>query len=202
MPTVGALVLTFFLAICAFAQFEATLALLTGAAFGMSVEDNFLVFATVGAVLMFAGGYCRSLVKKRGELSMLTIGLGLMILGLGGLAGVAFAATGGSASEGEAGSLKPAFYLSMSVAVIGFSFLTPSVSALVSRRSDPARQGEVMGVNQAFSSLGRIIGPFLGSVLFQIDASHTLPYLAAVGLLLSVGLLLPRVRGSEPKESG
>jgi MFS family permease len=85
----------------------------------------------------------------------------------------------------------------MSIAVTGFAFLNPSVSSLVSRRSDPARQGEVLGVNQSFASLGRIIGPFLGSVLFQIDSSHTLPYLAAVALLLLVGLLLPRVRAKD-----
>jgi MFS family permease len=81
----------------------------------------------------------------------------------------------------------------VSVAVIGFAFVNPSVSALVSKRADPARQGEVLGVNQAFASLGRIIGPFLGSVLFQAGASRTLPYLCAVGLLLIVGALLPRI---------
>src|SRR4051812_11111575 len=64
MPTVGALVLIYFLAIFAFANFEATLALLTQAAFGMSVEDNFLVFAFVGGVLMFAGGAYRPLAKR------------------------------------------------------------------------------------------------------------------------------------------
>jgi MFS transporter, DHA1 family, tetracycline resistance protein len=194
MPTVGALVLIYFLAICAFAQFEATLALLTESAFGMSVEDNFLVFATVGAVLMFAGGGYRPLVKKRGEERMMTIGLVLMIVGLGGLAAVAFQASGGAPLKAGAGWLKPAFYLAMSIAVIGFAFVNPSVASLVSRRSDPTRQGEVLGVNQAFASLGRIIGPFLGSVLFQVDASHILPYLAAVGLLLAVGALLPRIR--------
>ena len=82
----------------------------------------------------------------------------------------------------------------MSVAVIGFAFVNPSVSALVSKRADPARQGEVLGVNQSFASLGRILGPFLGSVLFQMGASHILPYVAAVGLLLVVAVLLPRVQ--------
>ena len=72
-----------------------------------------------------------------------------------------------------------------------------AVSALVSKRADPARQGEVLGVNQAFASLGRIIGPFLGSVLFQADTRHTTPYLAAVGLLVLVACLLPRVRSGE-----
>ena len=48
MPTVGTLVLIYFLAIFAFANFEATLALLTQNAFGLSDNDNFLVFAFVG----------------------------------------------------------------------------------------------------------------------------------------------------------
>lgn len=90
--------------------------------------------------------------------------------------------------------LKVGFYVAMSTAVVGFAFVNPSVSALVSKKADPSRQGEVLGVNQAFASLGRIIGPFLGSVLFQWNDSHILPYLCAVGLLLIVGLLLPRIK--------
>jgi len=189
MPTVGKLIFIYFLANFAFAQFEATLALLTQAAFGMSVEDNFLVFATVGAVLMFAGGMYRPMVKKRTEQKMMSIGVVLMIVGLAGLALVAFQAD----ETGQRSWIKTAFYLSMAISVIGFAFVNPSVSALVSKRSDPARQGEVMGVNQSFASLGRILGPFLGSVLFQAHASRTLPYAAACGVLLVVGVLLPRL---------
>lgn len=193
MPTVGKLIFIYFLAIFAFAQFEATLALLTQAAFGMSVEDNFLVFATVGAVLMFAGGMYRPMVKKRTEQKMMSIGVVLMVIGLAGLALVAYLAgryRDGVPSDAE----KWLFYLSMSIAVTGFAFVNPSVSSLVSKRSDPARQGEVMGVNQSFASLGRILGPFLGSVLFQAGASHILPYVSAVVLLLIVAALLPRVK--------
>ena len=209
MPTVGILILMYFLAIFAFAQFEATLALFTGAAFGMSVEDNFLVFALVGAVLTFAGGSYRGFVRRRTEHQMLALGLVLMLAGLGGLAGVAWAAPSAppalAAVAGDlavvslppaSGAVKAAFYCSMAIAVVGFAFVNPSVSALVSKRADPARQGEVLGVNQSFASLGRILGPFLGSVLFQAGVSHTLPYFAAVGLLLLVASLLPRVRAN------
>src|SRR5262245_55379830 len=90
MPAVGTLILIYFLAIFAFAQFEATLALLTDAVFKMSVEDNFLVFAAVGAVLMFAGGMYRPLVKKHSEKKLMSVGVTLMIAGLAGLAGIAF----------------------------------------------------------------------------------------------------------------
>ena len=180
MPTVGALVLVYFLAIFAFANFEATLARVTQDAFAMSDNDNFLVFAFVGGVLMFAGGAYRGLVKRRTEMKMLGIGVGLMILGLAGVGLVAYLAYSAHASGAgvPVSQLKVGFYFAISVSVVGFAFTNPSVSALVSKRADPSRQGEVLGVNQAFASLGRILGPFLGSVLFDVHASRTLPFLA------------------------
>jgi MFS family permease len=192
MPSVGTLILIYFLAIFAFAQFEATLALFTDAAFGMTLDDNFLVFALVGAVLTFAGGSYRSFVKRHSETKLMTTGVGFMIFGLLGLGIVAYVS-----SLPDAPGLKLAFYTSMSVAVIGFAFVNPSVSALVSKKADPSRQGEVLGVNQAFASLGRILGPLLGSILFQAGVWHTLPYLAAVGLLVFVMTLLPRIKAAD-----
>jgi MFS transporter, DHA1 family, tetracycline resistance protein len=192
MPTIGSLILIYFLAIFAFANFEATLALFTQSAFGMTDDDNFLVFAFVGAVLMFAGGMYRPLVKKRTEFPMMTVGVGGMILGLAGMAVVGYLAS--RPERPSADVLKPLFYVAVSVSVIGFAFVNPSVSALVSKRADPARQGEVLGVNQSFASLGRILGPFLGSVLFQAAASRTLPYLTGVLTLAVVAVLLPRIK--------
>jgi DHA1 family tetracycline resistance protein-like MFS transporter len=199
MPTVGALVLIYFLAIFAFANFEATLARLTESAFGMNNRDNFLVFAFVGAVLMFAGGMYRPMVKKRSEAKMLQGGIGLMLLGMIGLIAVGFGAAmeTGSGAKADVPWLKPLFYIAVAVAVIGFAFTNPSVSSLVSKRADPARQGEVLGVNQAFASLGRILGPFLGSVLFDVHASRTLPYFAAVFTLLVVAALVPKIKTNE-----
>jgi MFS family permease len=190
MPAVGTLVLIYFLAIFAFANFEATLARLTESAFQMSNRDNFLVFATVGAVLMVAGGVYRPLVKKRTEARMLPVGIVLMVLGMLGLWGVAYAAGGGY--------LKAGFYAAMATAVVGFAFVNPSVSALVSRRAPADRQGEVQGVNQAFASLGRILGPFAGSVLFLSGRPGTLPYALAAVVLLAVLGMVPRVRGERP----
>jgi MFS family permease len=189
MPAVGALVLIYFLAIFAFANFEATLARLTESAFKMTNKDNFLVFATVGAILTFAGGMYRPLVKKRGEEKMLTAGVGLMMLGMLGLFGIAF-----SASSGDTANLKIGFYASMAVAVIGFAFVNPSVSASVSKRAPRDRQGEVQGVNQSFASLGRILGPFVGSVLFLTGRPGTIPFLVAAVVLVAVLGLVGKTR--------
>jgi MFS family permease len=191
MPTVGALILIYFLAIFAFANFEATLALFTQSAFGMSDDDNFLVFAFVGAVLMVAGGAYRPLAKKHAEVKLLARGVAMMILGLGSIGAIAYFASHPDESVGR--GWKVFFYGAAALSVTGFAFTNPSVSALVSKRTDPARQGEVLGVNQAFASLGRILGPFCGSVLFQAETSRTLPYLAAVVTLVVVAALVARI---------
>jgi uncharacterized protein YqgC (DUF456 family) len=77
------------------------------------------------------------------------------------------------------------------------------VAALVSKRADPSRQGEILGVNQSFAALGRILGPFVGSVVFEQHPSRVLPYAVAVGVLLLVVALFPVVsRGNEVTTSG
>ncbi len=84
--------------------------------------------------------------------------------------------------------------VSMTLAVVGFAFLTPSAQALVSRRSDPAKQGEILGVNQSAASLARILGPIFGLSLYKLTSSHLLPYLFGAALLLVMLPLLPRIR--------
>ena len=193
-PAVGALVLTYFLSIFAFANFEATLARFTKEGFGMTDDDNFLVFASIGAMLMVAGGLYRPLAKRLPETKLLATGLAMLILGMAGIGGLAWllyrdAATGMAVS----GGLRWLFYTACAAAVAGFAFVNPSVSALISMRADPARQGEVLGVNQSFASLGRILGPFAGSMLFSLHPSRVLPYVAAIATLCYVVTLLPRV---------
>ena len=189
MPAVGALVLVYFLSIFAFANFEATLARLTKAAFGMNDDGNFLVFAFIGCMLLLAGGAYRPLAKRLSESTLLAGGVALMILGLGLMGGVAWGVFRGAASPVS----QNLFYAAAALAVAGFAAVNPSVSALISRRADPDRQGEVLGVNQAFASLGRILGPLAGSILFDAHASHTLPFVAAVVTLGLVALILPRI---------
>ena len=198
MPTVGPLVLTYFLAIFAFANFEGTVALFTQSAFGLTNEDNYLAFAFIGAVLMVAqGAVYRPLSTRRPEDYLLKLGVAMMLLGLGGLAAVAFGAHQLRASPDAVNGLKTYFYLSVAVAVFGFAFVNPSVSALVSKRADPRRQGEVLGVNQSFAALGRILGPFVGSYVFFQHDSRVLPYAVAAATMLFVVGLLPAVKTPE-----
>jgi MFS family permease len=184
-PTVGILVLTFFLATFGFAGFEATLSLLTRD-MGYSDQDNFWIFAYVGAILMLTQAFIyRRLVKKYHEVQLMRLGVGFMFLGLVGLAAVAM--------SGDS-SLRPtALFISLALGVIGFAFLTPSAQALISKRSDPARQGEVLGVNQSCAAMARILGPVTGLVLFKAESTHMLPYAASAVLLVIVMALLTKV---------
>ncbi|MFM8708119.1 MAG: MFS transporter, partial [Planctomycetia bacterium] len=138
MPQVGPLVLIYFLSIFSFANFEATLARLTESAFRMTDDGNFLVFAFIGLMLLIAGGLYRPLAKRLPETRLLTAGVGLMIRGLGGVGLVAWAVHGLGARHGW--PLEKLFYLAAAVAVAGFAFVNPSVSALISRSADPDRQ--------------------------------------------------------------
>jgi MFS family permease len=197
-PALGPLIFAYFLAIFAFANFEATLSLFTEYVFHMGRKSNSLLFAYVGFVLMLAqGGFYRRLAGKKTELSLMTAGVTMMFLGLGGIAAVALAAHPDSAA-----GLRWVFFLTIAVAVFGFAFVNPSVSSLVSKRADPARQGEVQGVSQSFASLGRILGPFIGSVLFQVHPTRVLPYAAAGVTLAVVALLLPVIRRTEGTRMG
>jgi DHA1 family tetracycline resistance protein-like MFS transporter len=193
MPTVGGLVLVYFLSIVAMAGFESTLALFTEKAFGMADDSNFLVFAAIGFVLLLAGGCYRPLAKRLPERRLLTTGVGLMLVGMAALAAVAAGVTGRGLVAGPGDPWRWAFYASAALVVVGFAFINPSVSALISRRADADRQGEVLGVNQSFASLGRIIGPLTGMSLFSLHASRVLPYAVAALLLVAVAALVPRL---------
>jgi MFS family permease len=189
--SVGLLVISFFMAVFAFANFEGTLSLLTKSAFEFSDDANYLVFAFVGASLMIAQGVIyRRLVGRFSELTLARSGLLMMLLGLASLAAVA----GVISPESRPPLAMTWFLVTLFVAVSGFAFLNPSINALISRRSDPTRQGEILGVNQSASALARILGPAIGNVLFRQTSRHELPYLVAAGMLLIVLALSSRLR--------
>jgi MFS transporter, DHA1 family, tetracycline resistance protein len=83
----------------------------------------------------------------------------------------------------------PLLIVASAVEVIGFSLITPSMQSLVSRRSDPARQGGILGVSQGTSALARVVGPLIAVPLFF--RSPTWPYYAAVAMMaVAMGVFL------------
>ena len=195
-PAVGPVILLSFLTVFAFANFEATLALLTKDAFAFDDRDNSLVFAFIGLVLVVVqGGIYRPLAARLKDEQLLGFGVVMMAVGLTGVTGVALGAHQFISAGGATPLwLTPLFYLSVGVGVSGFAFSNPSISSLVSRRADPARQGEAIGVSQSATALARILGPFVGAEIYFKDPNHAAPYALAVAVLLGATALLPGVR--------
>jgi MFS family permease len=191
-PAIGPVVLTFFLATLGFASFEVTLALLNENVLKLEKRQNFLVFAYVGLVLVLAQGLLyRRLARRVSEPTFMAAGLSLMGLGVACLGVVSWLAVQEQTTFGVLLGLQ---LTALTVAVVGFAMLTPSAQALISRRTDPGRQGEVLGVNQSAAALARILGPVLGLVLYFATATHLLPYAVGAGLLLLMLPLVPRIR--------
>lgn len=195
-PSVPALLLTSFVSVLSFGGFETTLALLlkqmlrsdeSAAAPGADHTDwqVLLFFSYIGVVLSVAqGGIVRRLAGKVSEGALATSGALFSVVGFGLL---------------TLGVQQDSFALLMvasAVEVMGFAFITPSLQSLVSRRSDPAKQGSIAGVSQSVSALGRIAGPLVALPLFS--QQPTLPYMVSAGLMVG-GLLLMQfaVRGGK-----
>lgn len=61
------------------------------------------------------------------------------------------------------------------------SILRPAINTLLSKMAG-SEQGFVMGMNNAYSSLGNIIGPSLAGILF--DVSYNVPFIFGAVILL------------------
>jgi DHA1 family multidrug resistance protein-like MFS transporter len=91
--------------------------------------------------------------------------------------------------------------LTVSFFVFSNAMMRPGVSSLISRRAEMG-QGIAMGLNNSFMSLGRVVGPLLAGMLFDIRIS--LPYISG-GLVALTGFLLClkflKVQRKEPEQA-
>jgi MFS family permease len=181
-PSIGALLLSFFVCIFGFANFETTLSPLVfggenlESRFGFDYQQVMLMYAYIGLMLTFAQGF---LVRRTaGRLSEATMAAGGAILEVIGFAVMLVAVQITST---------PVLFAALTIVVIGFAFMQPSLNALISRRSDPAKQGSILGVAQSVASLARIVGPLVAFPLLY--RAVFLPYVSA-SVLMGIGFVL------------
>ncbi len=168
-PSVALIVGLYVLATFCFANFEGTLALLTKDQWGQGIRGNGLLFTYIGVCLLLSQGVLvRRLMPRVGERNFTRVGSGLLALGLVGIA------VGGSGLGWV--------LLVLAVSVLGFAMITPSLTSLLSLHTPDHMQGEVLGVGQSGLSLARILGPFLGNVLFAYWWAA--PYWLGAGLMI------------------
>jgi len=72
------------------------------------------------------------------------------------------------------------------VVFVGFDLMRPAVTTYLSRIAGN-EQGFVGGMNSMFTSIGNIIGPIIGGILFDIDLNYPF-YFATVTLAIGIAL--------------
>lgn len=160
-----------FIYITAFSMMQMTIALFWTDDYGLDKEQIGWMFAAVGvASAIVQGGMIGWLQKTFGERKLMIYGCISLALGLGMIAFV-----------------PPALFLPLSIVSIallalGNGCLGPTLLSLLSKNAEQREQGEVLGMNQSFGSLARIVGPAIGGRLYGLH--HTLPYIGSGVIML------------------
>jgi multidrug resistance protein len=177
-PAVGALLLLYFFITLAFANLEATYALLTEDLLGWGAPENGWAFTYIGIVMVVVqGGLIRPLSHRFGEHRLIVAGTLLLVPGLGLLP------FSGSA---------PILLVLTGALALGNGLNSPSLGSLISRGVGEDEQGGMMGIMQSMGSLARVLGPLWGGYTFgRIGPSA--PYWSAailMGLCVIVAVVL------------
>jgi DHA1 family tetracycline resistance protein-like MFS transporter len=155
----GTVMICTLLSTIAFSLVTALFTLFTANRLHWNVRDNGILFAYIGILgVIIQGGMIRRLVPRTGERPLIILGCVCLVLSM--------ALLPISSSVGLV-------VLASSLLAIGNGFVTPLLSGLASKSTDPKSQGSVMGLMQSISSLGRMVGPAVGGFMLNYDFTHT-----------------------------
>jgi MFS family permease len=89
--------------------------------------------------------------------------------------------------------------IALAIFSVGSALFNPSMSGLVAAAAQPQERGSVLGAYQAASSLGRVIGPVLGSGIASLAGLGS-PFMLGAAICLG-GLLFVAsdTRNSKPE---
>ncbi len=151
----------------------------TPAEAGLADFDRYKSAAAMTAYLLFTvgitatiiqGGLIGRLTKRFGEESLLLTGSIFYVLSLGLLPLV-----------GWVGSFE-LLLVDGAFMAIASGLASPSVTSILSRSIEESKQGEILGLGQSMSSLGRVIGPASTGLLFEINKN--LPFVIGSSMML------------------
>jgi DHA1 family multidrug resistance protein-like MFS transporter len=140
--------------------------------FNYGTREVGVVFTVLGLMMALGQGLLVGpLTKRLGDIIVMRVGFLLSTVGLLAM----------MLANGFWALLVSTAFFSLANALV-----SPAVSALTSKRTT-MEQGVTMGLNNAFGSLGRIFGPPLGGVVFDLDWHF--PFIGAA-LMMGVGFLV------------
>lgn len=172
--SVSRLIWIYAIGMLAFSALTSVLALFLEAEFGIDKRTIGYFFAYVGGLsLVMRSLLLGPIVDRLGEVWTLRLGTAVLLAGF---------------------LLYPvpdtiwALALVIPLIPIGTALLFPSTTSLMSRTSDRAEYGTIMGVAQTFGGVSRVIAPVLATTAFQ-ELGHGAPFLIGAGVVALVGLL-------------
>jgi MFS transporter, DHA1 family, tetracycline resistance protein len=168
----------YFLTISSFTAMTAVLALFLERSFGVDQKDMALLFTLSGATTVIVrGALLGRLVKRVGESVTVRVGICSLLAAMIAL------------------PLIPNARWTTLVVVLyafGAGTLFPALASLVSRVTDRASQGSILGGSQVVGGLGRVVGPLWSGFFFQSVGIST-PFNVGAVLVLMALLVAQRI---------
>jgi DHA1 family multidrug resistance protein-like MFS transporter len=169
---IGLLLLMAFLVSFGLTNFEIVFGLYAVETFGYGPQQVGGLLTFIGLIsALVQGGLTGPFTRRWGEVAVIKASL------LGSAFGFAMMVMARSFT---------AVLLTMGFFVISNAMLRPAVSALISRRATVG-QGVAMGLNNAFMSLGRSVGPLWAGFVYDINSAY--PYWSG-SLIMLVGFVI------------
>jgi MFS transporter, DHA1 family, tetracycline resistance protein len=175
-PELARLMIINFCFVFAFVNMQISVPLLWQEHYDQNEASVGYLFALIGIIsVIIQGGLIGKITQAIGERKTLVWGTIIMFFGITGLPFV------------PQGMLVGAGLLVLAAVAVGNGLCTPTNTALISLYTSPDMQGETLGIAQSIGSIGRILGPLSGSLLYGLEY-HT-PYLAGGVFLIAATLL-------------
>ncbi|MSR05732.1 MAG: MFS transporter [Gemmatimonadetes bacterium] len=166
-----------------FNSMNSVLALYLGYRFGVTEKTIGLFFLYIGALsLVMRAVVLGKVVERLGETGVMRLGSLALVVGLAII---------------PLPHLVPLFALVIAIIPIGTALLFPATSALVTHRAPKAELGQVLGVQQAFGGVARVVAPIWATAMFQL-AGPSVPFIVASGIVAVVSVLAFGVRPNVP----
>jgi multidrug resistance protein len=197
---VGSLIWVYAIGMMAFMAMNGVLGLYLRQEFAVTEETIGWFYAYVGGIsVVMRALLLGPAVRRLGEVGVMRLGAGCLAVGMLAIPLPALIRPAATVHLLSVLPEVPLRLVALAVIVllvpVGTALLFPSTTALVSRKASRNEIGTVMGVQQAFGGVSRLLGPMWSTALFGFDVRY--PFWLAAGLMLGGGFLTTRMRRSD-----
>ncbi|MDP4116088.1 MAG: MFS transporter [Bacteroidota bacterium] len=170
--SLGLSVIMFFILTFSNANMFGTFALLGKQHYNFTDLQNGMAYAIIGLTSAFVQGALTFASKYVSDRKVITLGSFCMVVGFALLpVGTNFTQLG----------------IFVAILTLGTGSLQPVILGMVSKNSNQKEQGVILGLNQSFSAIARVLGPLWGGFTFQ-HLGYQLPFWT--GSFFSLTILL------------